>query len=147
MIRHGGGTPEQFYDLFEITAKQLKKQFPQLKIGGSALAHDTEWWMLSCGRCSAASDDKDIYVAAAKDEAGNQAVLLCHYTDDDTVTEAKSVKLELNCGTNSYDVYLLDATTDAIRTACFTGGSFTLAPNTVVMLKSHETDKGENYYE
>ncbi len=34
------GTMEQFYDLFEITAKHLKSCFPHLKIGGPAFA---EW--------------------------------------------------------------------------------------------------------
>ena len=37
------GTTEQFYDLYEITAKHLKKCFPHLKIGGPAVAHDVEW--------------------------------------------------------------------------------------------------------
>lgn len=34
------GTPEQFYDMFEISAKHLKSCFPHLKIGGPAFA---EW--------------------------------------------------------------------------------------------------------
>ena len=36
--RTWGGTQKQFLDLFEITAKHLKKCFPELKIGGPALA-------------------------------------------------------------------------------------------------------------
>lgn len=269
-----GGTPEQFYDLFEITAKQLKKRFPHLKIGGPALAHNTEWseaflremqcrrvpldffsWHIYCAEparltarqnvireqlikcgyehtetictewnytnarknlflynlevvfsmkgaafcaacmlagqqstvdmmmyydarpgtilngmfdfytlgtlkgyypfkmfntlyrlgisCGAVSDDEDIYVAAAKDSLGNQAILLCHYTDDDTVTEAKSVKLELNGATDSYDVCVLDADSDADCAGVFTGGSIAIAPNTVVLLKARKTNQGE----
>ncbi len=38
-----GGTRAQFFDLYEITAKHLKKCFPSLKIGGPALAHNIEW--------------------------------------------------------------------------------------------------------
>ena len=38
-----GGTKAQFFDLYEITAKHLKKCFPDLKIGGPALAGDEEW--------------------------------------------------------------------------------------------------------
>jgi len=38
-----GGTPEQFYDLFEITAKRLKKRFPDLKIGGPGSAFRPDW--------------------------------------------------------------------------------------------------------
>lgn len=41
--RTWGGTKSQFFDLFEITAKHLKKCFPNLKIGGPALAFNTEW--------------------------------------------------------------------------------------------------------
>ena len=37
------GTPEQFNDLFSKTALRLKKAFPQLKIGGPALAYDEQW--------------------------------------------------------------------------------------------------------
>jgi hypothetical protein len=33
----------QFFDLYEIAAKHLKKCFPHLKIGGPALAYE-EWW-------------------------------------------------------------------------------------------------------
>ena len=41
--RTWGGTDEEFFDLYEITAKHLKKCFPHLKIGGPALAHRLEW--------------------------------------------------------------------------------------------------------
>ncbi len=38
-----GGTRERFFDLYEITAKHLKSCFPNLKIGGPALAHNLKW--------------------------------------------------------------------------------------------------------
>lgn len=41
--RTWGGTQAQFYDLYEITAKHLKGCFPNLKIGGPALAFRLEW--------------------------------------------------------------------------------------------------------
>ena len=41
--RTWGGTKAEFFDLFEITAKHLKNQFPDIKIGGPALAHNEEW--------------------------------------------------------------------------------------------------------
>jgi len=41
--RTWGGTKLQFFDLYEITAKHLKKCFPNLKIGGPALAYNEEW--------------------------------------------------------------------------------------------------------
>ena len=41
--RTWGGTKAEFFDLYEITAKHLKKCFPNLKIGGPALAHNEDW--------------------------------------------------------------------------------------------------------
>ena len=38
-----GGTQAQFFDLYEIAAKHLKNRFPNLKIGGPALAYDEDW--------------------------------------------------------------------------------------------------------
>jgi hypothetical protein len=265
--RTWGGTPEQFYDLFEITAKQLKRRFPNLKIGGPAVAHREDWtkeflremrerqvpldffsWHVYCAEpaklvakqeiykqlllkngyadtevicnewnytrdrknqfvynvevvfsmkgaafeaacmlagqhttldmmmyydarpgtilngmfdfytfrvmkgyypfkmfnelyrlgisCSVSVEDKDIYAAAAKDEAGNQAVMLCYYTDDDTVTQNKTLQLGLTGGEQCYEIHLLDADTDEEPAGTFEGGSITLAPNTVVLLKS-----------
>lgn len=43
IVRTWGGTREQFYDLYEITAKHLKSCFPELKIGGPAICGDIEW--------------------------------------------------------------------------------------------------------
>lgn len=40
-----GGTAKQFYELFTITARHLKACFPDLKIGGPALAHNTGAWL------------------------------------------------------------------------------------------------------
>lgn len=41
--RTWGGTKNQFFDLYEITAKHLKACFPHLKIGGPALAWNLSW--------------------------------------------------------------------------------------------------------
>ena len=40
-----GGTKAQFFDLYEITAKHLKKCFPHLKIGGPAVAGSKYDWV------------------------------------------------------------------------------------------------------
>lgn len=40
------GTPEEFFDLFEITAKHLKSCFPELKIGGPAVCYYNEEWLI-----------------------------------------------------------------------------------------------------
>lgn len=41
--RTWGGTKAQFFDLYEIAAKHLKSTFPELKIGGPALAWREDW--------------------------------------------------------------------------------------------------------
>lgn len=41
--RTWGGTKTQFFDFYETAAKHLKFCFPNLKIGGPALAHDEQW--------------------------------------------------------------------------------------------------------
>ncbi len=41
--RTWGGTKAEFFDLYEIASKHLKKCFPDLKIGGPALAGNEEW--------------------------------------------------------------------------------------------------------
>ena len=42
-VRLWGGTREEFWDLYEISAKHLKSCFPELKIGGPALCDNVEW--------------------------------------------------------------------------------------------------------
>ncbi len=37
------GTPEQYYELYAITSKHLRSCFPNIKIGGPALASNNEW--------------------------------------------------------------------------------------------------------
>jgi len=39
------GTPEEFYELFAVAAKHLKKCFPDLKIGGPAVCGYNEKWL------------------------------------------------------------------------------------------------------
>ena len=41
--RTWGGTPEQFFEFYEIAAKHLKGKFPELKIGGPAFARRMPW--------------------------------------------------------------------------------------------------------
>ena len=38
-----GGTKKEFFELYDVAAKHLKSCFPELKIGGPALAHDLNW--------------------------------------------------------------------------------------------------------
>lgn len=38
-----GGTKAEFFEFYEIASKHLKAEFPELKIGGPALAYNEEW--------------------------------------------------------------------------------------------------------
>ena len=38
-----GGTKAQFFELYDVAANHLKSCFPELKIGGPAIAHNMEW--------------------------------------------------------------------------------------------------------
>ena len=38
-----GGSPEQFYDFYEVAAKYLDRSFPDLMIGGPALCWQEQW--------------------------------------------------------------------------------------------------------
>ncbi|MBQ7396258.1 MAG: hypothetical protein IJW08_06950 [Lentisphaeria bacterium] len=44
-FRCWSGTPEQYYELYSITAKHLKKCFPYIKVGGPALAFRVDEWL------------------------------------------------------------------------------------------------------
>jgi len=82
-------------------------------------------------------DGDDIYAAAAKDAEGNQAVMLCHYTDDDEDHESRTVSLQLMGGANSYEVFLLDKdhNMESMKTISNIG-EITVTPNSVVLLKT-----------
>ena len=41
--RTWAGTSEEFYDLFEVSAKHLKAKFPELRIGGPAVTFPNDW--------------------------------------------------------------------------------------------------------
>ena len=44
-FRCWSGTPEQFYELYDVTAKHLKACFPDIKVGGPALACRVDEWL------------------------------------------------------------------------------------------------------
>ena len=84
------------------------------------------------------SDDKDIYLSAAKDEKGNKAVLISYFTDEDNQAE-KSISIELDGYENAEsDIYLVDENHDYTVVESKKGSTLTLtlSPNTFVMIKS-----------
>lgn len=56
------GTPEEFHELFAVTAKYLKKCFPNLKIGGPAVCYyNTRWLIPFFEKMSAENVPMDFY--------------------------------------------------------------------------------------
>ncbi len=43
--RNWSGTPQEYYEFYEVAATHLKARFPHLKIGGPGLAHRTGEWL------------------------------------------------------------------------------------------------------
>lgn len=86
--------------------------------------------------CKCVTDNKNIYVAAAKDE-NEEAVMIAYYTDDDNCKEKCDIKLDFNGGSAAYEMFLLDGEHDAESVAKVSAGSqITLSSNTVCLLKS-----------
>jgi len=86
--------------------------------------------------CECVIEGASIYSSAAKDDNGNSAVMLCLYTDDDTDTLEKEIKLRFIGGKAEYDIYLLDAWhTDELIGKVSAGQTITIKPNSVVLLK------------
>lgn len=55
--RTWGGTKKQFFELYDVAAKHLKTKFPELKIGGPAIAFiGNDWWIEFLDQLSAPLD-------------------------------------------------------------------------------------------
>jgi len=62
--------------------------------------------------CECNSDDKSVYVMAANDNNGNNAILISYYTADDCLAEKKEIQLNFGEERSKYDMLLLDANHD-----------------------------------
>jgi len=80
-------------------------------------------------------EEEDLYVTAAKDNDGKTAVLLCYYTDEESMPE-KTVTVRFPTAANT-TVYTVDQTHDYEKTGSTQGEEITLTlqPNTFAVLK------------
>lgn len=186
--RTWGGTASEFFELYRLTAFHLKKHFPNLKIGGPALAGNLQWmesflnamtdgvrvpidffswhiytddpkkllskakiirkmldqfgytetesicneWSVKCS-----IEDSCLYAAAAKDDSGKTAMMICNYTDDDNEHSSKTVTLDVAGGAEEYEMFLLDKEHSMESVGKISENSrIEMPPNSVVLLKS-----------
>lgn len=71
-----------------------------------------ELYMLG-NACECNSDDRSIYVSAANDKNGTNAVLMSYYTADDCLAEKKEIQLNFGEENSKYDMLLLDTNHDS----------------------------------
>ena len=95
-----GGTAKEFYELFRITLDHLKTAFPELKIGGPAIAHvgRGEWMR---GLLDSLGDIKPDFFSwhvygATTDKVKNQIRLVRSILDEYGLTECESILNEWN---------------------------------------------------
>ena len=95
-----GGTKAQFFDFYEIAAKHLKGCFPNLKIGGPALAGKMDWaedFLLEMSRRSVPIDFFSWHIYAhTTDKVLARARLAREIMDKAGYTEAESILNEWN---------------------------------------------------
>lgn len=79
-------------------------------------------------------EGEQLYAVAAR-EGNDNALMLCHYTDDDKDTAPRKISLVLTGGASKYDMYLLDQTHDMTLIGQVNAqDEITIAPNSVVLL-------------
>jgi hypothetical protein len=95
-----GGTAKEFYELYRITLDHLKTAFPNLKIGGPAIAHvgDGKWMR---GLLDSLGDIKPDFFSwhvygATTDKVKNQIRLVRSILDEYGLTECESILNEWN---------------------------------------------------
>jgi len=129
-----GGTKAQFFELFKITACHLKKCFPDLKIGGPALACHGDWaadFLAYMHKNNVPMDFFSWHIYAVEP---SQIVEHCNFyrklMDDNGYGKAESILNEYNYvrGWGSEWVYSIEQMT-GIKGAAFTGACFCACQN------------------
>ena len=130
MLMYYDARPCSLNCLFDFyTSEKLKGYYP--------------FWMYSQlnqlgNHAQSVADDEDIYVVAAKD-AARSAVMITYFTNEEQA-ENKEIRLVMDNSDAEYQVLLLDEEHDAecVGTLHLNDGigTWTLAPNTVVLLQS-----------
>lgn len=126
--RTWGGTPEAFYEFFGVAARALKAKFPELKIGGPALAGDEAWADRFLGYCETNSVPLDFFswhiYSVEPSEIAEKATRMRALMDKHGYTKAESILNEWNYvkGWTGDYVYSVDTICGehSIRGAAFT---------------------------
>lgn len=128
MLMYYDARPSRYNGLFDFyTNAPLKGYYPFKMFN--------ELYRLENACCCTAEDDC-LYAAAARSDAGS-AVMISYFTDDDTQTDCRRIRLALSNGAAEYNVILLDGTHNAETVgAVMADGEITLQPNTVCLLRS-----------
>lgn len=95
-----GGTVTNFFELFEITAKHLKKTFPKLKIGGPAICGREDWGDRFLDYCEKKSVPLDFFswhvYARNSDTIAEKAARIRRMMDKHGYDKAESILNEWN---------------------------------------------------
>ncbi len=140
-----GGTKAQFFDFYEIAAKHLKARFPNLKIGGPALAGKKQWaedFLSEMKKRGAPLDffSWHIYTTSPLDIT-DRAEQIRELLDSAGFTEAESILNEwnYNCGWGERFVESLK-TIHGVKGAAFTMAAISAAePSSIDMLMYYDT--------
>jgi len=142
--RTWGGTQAQFFDLYEISAKHLKARFPQLKIGGPALAGNEEWargFLTEMSKRAAPMDFFSWHIYTTSPAAvGGKARKIRKMMDDAGYAKAESILNEWNYvrGWSDWFVYSVK-TIVGIKGAAFTAAAMSVGQdNPVDMLMYYD---------
>lgn len=87
--------------------------------------------------CECSVTEENVYAVAAKNEKGENAVMLCYYTDRAEGAESKTISSDFFGGANRYEVFLLDEKTNGEKVGVVAkDAEIKLEKNTVLLLKS-----------
>ncbi len=131
-----GGTREQFYELYEITAKHLRSKFPDIKIGGPALCWvNPDWTKPFLARCKANDVPLDffswhLYTADVLQFAPN-CRLARQILDEAGFTETESILNEWNYVTSFCDAKWFESlkTEKSLKGAAFIAAAMSCCQN------------------
>ena len=77
--------------------------------------------------------EEELHAAAAKDDAGNSAVMLCHYAHEKEV-DPRQVQLNIPGGAERYEILCLDETHNGEKIGEYRPGDVLAVPNMCVLL-------------
>ncbi len=143
--RTWGGTKRQFFDLYEIAAKHLKSCFPELKIGGPAIAYNEEWAEEFLGEMNTRGVSLDFFswhIYCTEPQAMiDKADRIRKLMDRNGYEEAESILNEWNYVKGWVDEYVYSLKTiHGVKGAAFTMACISAAqPSTIDMLMYYDT--------